>query len=87
MAIDISDYVCEFCGKPCTQIVFAAFLCDSPECMEKAYIARGGPGGHMNAKMTGRPIIPENLEETAEEFNRENGEKRDGARSDPVLRV
>ena len=30
----------------------------------------------MNAKMEGRPIIPKDLEETAEEFNRECGKNR-----------
>lgn len=68
MAINIEDYVCEFCGKPCKNIVFAAFVCDDPECLEKAYQARGGPGGHMDRKAKGRPIIPEDLEEAAREF-------------------
>ena len=45
MAINFEDYPCEFCGKPSTNVVFAAFVCDDPECIEKARIARGGPGG------------------------------------------
>lgn len=71
MAINMEDYVCEFCGKPCKNIVFAAFVCDDPECLEKAYQARGGPGGHMARKAAGKPIIPEDLEETAEELEKE----------------
>ena len=41
MAINFEDYPCEFCGKPSTNVVFAAFVCDDPECIEKARIARG----------------------------------------------
>ncbi len=72
MAINMEDYVCEFCGKPCKNIVFAAFVCDDPECLEKAYVARGGPGGHMTRKAQGKPIIPTDLEETAREFEKNN---------------
>jgi len=73
MAINMEDYVCEFCGKPCKNIVFAAFVCDDPECLEKAYVARGGPGGHMTRKAQGKPIIPTDLEETAEELEKNKG--------------
>ncbi|NLL94416.1 MAG: hypothetical protein GX224_01465 [Thermoplasmatales archaeon] len=62
MAINFDDYDCEYCGKKCTNIVFAAFVCDDPECIEKARIDRGGPGGHMKRKAEGKPIIPEGLE-------------------------
>ena len=58
MALNMEDYVCEYCGKPCKNIVYAAFVCDDP-----------GPGGHMKRKAEGRPIIPEDLEEVAEELN------------------
>ncbi|MDO5854030.1 MAG: hypothetical protein Q4Q62_08380 [Thermoplasmata archaeon] len=69
MAINMEDYVCEFCGKTCKNIVFAAFVCDDPACLEKAQQARGGPGGHMARKAAGKPIIPEDLEETAREMS------------------
>ncbi len=59
--LDFSQYKCEYCGKTCTQVVFAAFLCDSPECVEKAYLARGGPGGHMKRRAEGKPIVPEEV--------------------------
>ena len=67
MAINFEDYPCEFCGKPSTNVVFAAFVCDDPECIEKARIARGGPGGHMKRKAEGKPIIPADLEPMVEE--------------------
>lgn len=66
MVLNMEDYTCEFCGKPCKNIVYASFVCDDPECLEKARIARGGPGGHMNRKMEGKPIIPEDLVEEIE---------------------
>lgn len=59
--LDFSQYKCEFCGKTCTQVVFAAFVCDNPDCVEKAYLARGGPGGHMKRRAEGRSIIPEDI--------------------------
>jgi hypothetical protein len=40
------DSVCQICGKPSKRIMFATYLCDSEECLNKAYDARGGPGGH-----------------------------------------
>jgi hypothetical protein len=39
-------YKCQFCGKPSTNILFATFVCDSEECINKARDQRGGPGGH-----------------------------------------
>jgi hypothetical protein len=62
--IDFSQYKCEFCGKTCTQVVFAAFVCDDPECVEKAYNARGGPGGHMKMRAPITPIITDVTGET-----------------------
>ena len=62
MAINFDDYECQFCGKPSTTFVFAAFVCDDPECIEKARVERGGPGGHMKRKAEGGPIIPVDLE-------------------------
>jgi len=61
MAINFSDYKCEYCGKTCTNVVYAAFVCDNPECIEKARLDRGGPGGHQKRKAEGRPIVPEDL--------------------------
>ena len=60
MVLNLDDYVCEYCGKPCKNIVYAAFVCDDPECLEKARIDREG-----------KPIIPADLEEVAEELNKQ----------------
>lgn len=68
MALNMDDYVCEYCGRPCKNIVYAAFVCDDPECLEKARIDRGGPGGHMKRKAEGGPIIPDDLKEEADGF-------------------
>lgn len=59
--LDLSQYTCEFCGKPCTNVLFAAFVCDDPECIQKAHDARGGPGGHMKRRAEGKSIIPEDI--------------------------
>lgn len=69
MALNMEDYKCEFCGKTCKNIVYAAFVCDDPECLEKARLQRGGPGGHMKRKAEGGPIIPIELDQAAKEFN------------------
>ena len=84
MALNLEDYVCEYCGKPCKNIVYAAFVCDDPECLEKARIDRGGPGGHMKRKAEGKPIIPADLEEVAEELNKQRpcGHDRSQGRGD-----
>ena len=37
--------------------------------IQKARVARGGPGGHMARKAAGKPIIPEDLEKVADEIN------------------
>lgn len=42
---------CEICGKPATRFLFASFVCDDEECIEKARKRRGGPGGHQNRKL------------------------------------
>ncbi len=52
-AMDFEKYECQFCGRPAKQYVFAAFCCDSEECVDKAREERGGPGGHMKAKVHG----------------------------------
>ena len=53
----IEDHECQFCGRTATNFVFAAFVCDSDECIENARKERGGPGGHMKRKAQGLPII------------------------------
>ena len=67
MAINLDEYTCEFCGKQCKNIVYAAFVCDDPNCLEEARLARGGPGGHMKKKAEGKPIIPLELENEIDE--------------------
>jgi len=42
---------CEICGKPAKRYLFAAFLCDDEECIQKARQRRGGPGGHQKQKL------------------------------------
>ena len=42
-----SEHQCRFCGRPATQFLFAEFICDAEECIDKAREARGGPAGHM----------------------------------------
>jgi hypothetical protein len=37
---------CQFCGKPSKNVLFAAYVCDSEDCINQAMDARGGPGGH-----------------------------------------
>ena len=79
MPLNLEDYTCEFCGKTCKNVIYAAFVCDDPECIEKARIARGGPGGHMKRKAEGKPIIPTDLEPMVEENKRTTGNRPRGA--------
>ena len=44
------DHNCQFCGKPSTNLLFAAFVCDSEDCINQARDQRGGPGGHKLSK-------------------------------------
>jgi hypothetical protein len=37
---------CQICGKPARRYLFATFVCDDEECIERARADRGGPGGH-----------------------------------------
>ncbi len=55
--MNIEDYVCQFCGRTAKNFVFAAFTCESEECIDAARKERGGPGGHMKRKAEGRPMI------------------------------
>jgi hypothetical protein len=48
--MDIEKEKCQVCGAQATQFVFAAFLCKNDDCVEKARLERGGPGGHMKNK-------------------------------------
>jgi hypothetical protein len=55
----IGDHDCQFCGGTAQNFVFAAFVCDSSECIDKARAERGGPGGHMKRHA---PIFPDNAD-------------------------
>jgi hypothetical protein len=46
-----TDEKCEICGKAATHFLFATFVCDCDECIQKAREQRGGPGGHRKAAM------------------------------------
>jgi hypothetical protein len=48
--MEIEEEKCQFCGRQAKHYAFAAFVCDSMDCMDKAILERGGPGGHMKAK-------------------------------------
>jgi hypothetical protein len=48
--MDIEKEKCQVCGSQATQFAFAAYLCSKEECVEKAMLERGGPGGHMKNK-------------------------------------
>ena len=41
---------CLVCGKPAKNFLFASFVCDCEECIQKAREQRGGPGGHQAKK-------------------------------------
>ncbi len=74
MAIDFSQYTCEYCGAPCTQVLFACFLCDKKECVDKARDDRGGPGGHMKRKAQGKSIDPGDI--IREDMIKESSDKQ-----------
>jgi len=46
-----ADEKCEICGKPAKRFLFAVFVCDDEECVQKAREQRGGPGGHKKEKL------------------------------------
>jgi hypothetical protein len=58
--MNIEEYDCQFCGKKAKQYCFAAFVCDSEDCIDKAREERGGPGGHMKKKHAEPIKIDEN---------------------------
>ena len=43
--MDIEKEKCQVCGGQAKQFVFAAYICGREECVEKARLERGGPGG------------------------------------------
>ncbi len=42
---------CEICGKPAKHYLFAQFVCECEECVQKAREHRGGPAGHQKKKV------------------------------------
>ena len=48
--MEIEEERCQFCGKQAKHYAFAAFVCESKDCMDKAIEERGGPGGHMKRR-------------------------------------
>jgi len=55
--MDIEKERCQFCGRQAKYFAFAAFVCEREECMERARIERGGPGGHIKRKAEGGDIV------------------------------
>ena len=55
--MEIEEEKCQFCGRQAKHFAFAAFVCDSKDCMDKAIDERGGPGGHMKAKKHQQAMI------------------------------
>lgn len=55
--MEIEKQRCQFCGRQARYFAFAAFVCEREECMEKARMERGGPGGHLRRKAEGKPIL------------------------------
>ena len=41
---------CKYCGEDASQFLFAQFVCEKEECIDKARDERGGPGGHLLEK-------------------------------------
>jgi hypothetical protein len=46
-----SDEKCRYCGDQASRFLFAQFVCDKDECVNKARDDRGGPGGHLFEKV------------------------------------
>jgi hypothetical protein len=55
--MEIERHTCQFCGRPAKHFLFAAFVCDDEECIEKARLERGGPGGHIKKKLQEKGVI------------------------------
>jgi len=56
-SMDFENEKCQICGRPAKHFLFAAFVCDNEECIDKAREERGGPGGHMKAKKQSPEIV------------------------------
>jgi hypothetical protein len=41
---------CRYCGEQASQFLFAQFVCEKDDCINKAREERGGPAGHMLEK-------------------------------------
>jgi hypothetical protein len=50
LSMEIEKEKCQICGKPAKYFQFAAFICESEECANKAMEERGGPAGQIKAK-------------------------------------
>lgn len=46
----LENQKCQICGEKAKHFLFAAFVCDKEECIEKAKEERGGSGGHQAKK-------------------------------------
>jgi hypothetical protein len=55
--MEIEEEKCQFCGAQAEHFLFAAFVCGSEECIEKARLERGGPGGHMKDKQRQQELV------------------------------
>ena len=65
--MEIEEEKCQFCGAQAQHFLFAAFVCGSEECIEKARLERGGPGGHMKDKQRQQELVRFEDEKKAEE--------------------
>ena len=45
-----SDEKCKYCGEQASQFLFAQFVCEKDDCINRARDERGGPGGHILEK-------------------------------------
>ena len=53
-----NDEKCSYCGQQASQFLFAQFVCERKECIDKARDDRGGPGGHMHERIPhGGPTV------------------------------
>ena len=48
-----SEEKCKYCGEQASQFLFAQFVCDKDECINRARDERGGPGGHILERSEG----------------------------------
>lgn len=63
-----SEEKCHICGEQATQFLFAQYVCDNEDCINKVRDERGGPGGHMlersrhETSLFGAPDFDEELD-------------------------